>query len=240
MAKVSDFSLSHSKTFSQIANLISCSPLPRAVAGYPPAWTFKPDPAIEALRMREAEEKERERKRREEEAAARREREEKERKEKEERARKEQQEREQREQRERERERERREKERRELERMERERMLEQQRMSQTKNMQRERSPLRNGTDSDGTRIKEEQREPKRETVDEMMMRGPPNVVPDPRYAAAHAQHLAAAHYMAGRHMMPGQLPPVSIRPTIFGFSSFEIGSLNDFSYIYFSWDAVY
>lgn len=86
--------------------------------------------------------------------------------------------------------------------------MLEQQRLSQTKNMQRERSPLRNGTESDGARIKEE---PKRETVDEMMMRGPPNVVPDPRYAAAHAQHLAAAHnYMVGRHMMPGQLPPVS------------------------------
>lgn len=179
------------------------SPLPRAVAGYPPAWTFKPDPAMEALRIREAEEKERERKRREEEAA-RREREEKERKEKEERARKEQQEREQREQRERERERERREKERREVERMERERMLEQQRMSQNSKMQRERSPLRNGNDSDVSRIKEE---PKRE--DELLMRGPPNVVPDPRYA--HAQHLAAAqHYMVGRHMMPGQLQQVS------------------------------
>lgn len=175
--------------------------------------------------MREAEEKERERKRREEEAAARREREEKERKEKEERARKEQQERErereQREQRERERERERREKERRELERIERERMLEQQRLSQSSKMQRERSPLRNGTDSDGARIKEE---PKRE-ADEMMMRGPPSVVPDPRYAAAHAQHMAAAqHYnqLVGRHMMPGQLPPVSLlffRSRIFSLS---------------------
>lgn len=176
--------------------------MPRAVAGYPPAWTFKPDPAIEAMRLREAEEKERERKRREEEA--RREREEKERKEKEERARKEQQEREQREQRERERERERREKERRELERIERERMLQQQRLSESSKMQRERSPLRNGNDSDVSRIKEE---PKRE--DEMMMRGPPSVVPDPRYA--HAQHLAAAqHYMVGRHMMQGQMPPVS------------------------------
>ncbi|XP_031629272.1 autism susceptibility gene 2 protein homolog isoform X3 [Contarinia nasturtii] len=176
------------------------NPLPRAVAGYPPAWTFKPDPAIEALRLREAEEKERERKRREEEA--RREREEKERreKEKEERARKEQQEREQREQRERERER--REKERRELERIERERMLQQQRLSESSKMQRERSPLRNGTDSDVSRIKEE---PKRE--DEMMMRGPPNVVPDPRYA--HAQHLAAQHYMVNRHMMQGQMPPL-------------------------------
>lgn len=178
--------------------------MPRAVAGYPPAWTFKPDPAIEALRLREAEEKERERKRREEEA--RREREEKERreKEKEERARKEQQEREQREQRERERERERREKERRELERIERERLLQQQRLSESSKMQRERSPLRNGTDSDVSRIKEE---PKRE--DELLMRGPPNVVPDPRYA--HAQHLAAQHYMVGRHMMQGQMPPVSL-----------------------------
>lgn len=178
--------------------------MPRAVAGYPPAWTFKPDPAIEALRLREAEEKERERKRREEEA--RREREEKERreKEKEERARKEQQEREQREQRERERERERREKERREMERIERERLLQQQRISENTKMQRERSPLRNGNDSDVSRIKEE---PKRE--DEMLMRGPPNVVPDPRYA--HAQHLAAQHYMVGRHMMQGQMPPVSL-----------------------------
>ncbi|XP_055297379.1 autism susceptibility gene 2 protein homolog isoform X11 [Sitodiplosis mosellana] len=179
------------------------NPLPRAVAGYPPAaWTFKPDPAIEALRLREAEEKERERKRREEEA--RREREEKERreKEKEERARKEQQEREQREQRERERERERREKERREMERIERERLLQQQRLSENSKMQRERSPLRNGTDSDVSRIKEE---PKRE--EEMLMRGPPNVVPDPRYA--HAQHLAAQHYMVGRHMMQGQMPPL-------------------------------
>lgn len=221
-----------------------CSPLPRAVAGYPPAWTFKPDPAIEALRLREAEEKERERKRREEEAAARREREEKERKEKEERARKEQQEREQREQRERERERERREKERREMERIERERMLEQQRLSQTKNMQRERSPLRNGTDSDGARIKEEQREPKREAVEELMMRGPPNVVPDPRYAAAHAQHLAAAHnYMVGRHMMPGQLPPVSLLVTLSRFKlslTQCIRYLIDFSRLFFSWDAVF
>lgn len=192
------------------------SPLPRAVAGYPPAWTFKPDPAIEALRLREAEEKERERKRREEEM--RREREEKERreKEKEERARKEQQEREQREQRERERERERREKERREMERIERERLLQQQRMSENSKMQRERSPLRNGNDPDASRIKEE---PKRE--DEMMMRGPPNVVPDPRYAA-HAQHLAAAqHYMVGRHMMQGQMQSVS--EFIFHFLKFEI-----------------
>lgn len=180
------------------------SPMPRAVAGYPPAWTFKPDPAIEALRIREAEEKERERKRREEEA--RREREEKERreKEKEERARKEQQEREQREQRERERERERREKERRELERIERERLAHQ-RLSENSKMQRERSPLRNGNDPDVSmsRIKEE---PKRE--DEMLMRGPPNVVPDPRYA--HAQHLAQ-HYMVGRHMMQGQMQQVSV-----------------------------
>lgn len=186
--------------------IFKTSPLPRAVAGYPPAWTFKPDPAIEAMRLREAEEKERERKRREEEA--RREREEKERreKEKEERARKEQQEREQREQRERERERERREKERREMERIERERLLQQQRISENSKMQRERSPLRNGNDSDVQRIKEE---PKRE--EEMMMRGPDprNVVPDPRYA--HAQHLAAQHYMVGRHMMQGQMPPVSL-----------------------------
>lgn len=189
--------------------------MPRAVAGYPSAWTFKPDPAMEALRLREAEEKERERKRREEEA--RREREEKERKEKEERARKEQQEREQREQRERERERERREKERREMERIERERLLQQQRLSESSKMQRERSPLRNGNDPDASRIKEE---PKRE--DELLMRGPPNVVPDPRYA--HAQHLAAAqHYMVGRHMMQGQMAPVWIFIIKKKFKTFEI-----------------
>lgn len=73
-----------------------CSSIPRAVAGYPPTgWTFKPDPAIEAMR-REAEEKDaRERQRREEERL-RREKEERERreKEKEEKARKEAQERE--------------------------------------------------------------------------------------------------------------------------------------------------
>lgn len=167
--------------------------------------------------MREAEEKERERKRRDEEA--RREREEKERreKEKEERARKEQQEREQREQRERERERERREKERRELERIERERMLQQQRMSESSKMNhRERSPLRNGNDSDISRIKEE---PKRE--EEMMMRAPAGVVPDPRYAHAHL--AAASHYMVGRHMMQGQLPQVSFVMPILLFSHINI-----------------
>lgn len=44
------------------------SAIPRAVAGYATPWTFKPDPAIEAMRIREAEEKEqRERQRREDE-----------------------------------------------------------------------------------------------------------------------------------------------------------------------------
>lgn len=73
------------------------STIPRAVAGYPPppAWSFKPDPAIEAMR-REAEEKEQRERQRREEERQRREREEKERreKEKEEKARKEAQERE--------------------------------------------------------------------------------------------------------------------------------------------------
>lgn len=91
------------------------------------------------------------------------------------------------------------------MERMERDRMIQQQRMSENSKMQRDRSPLRNGNDPDVSRIKEE---PKRE--EEMLMRGPPNVVPDPRYA--HAQHLAAAqHYMVGRHMLPGQMPQVRL-----------------------------
>lgn len=93
-----------------------------------------------------------------------------------EKARKEQREREERE---RERERERREKERREMERreMERERMLQQQRINESNKfaVARDRSPLRNGTDIDPSRIKEE---PKRE--DELMMRSASVV--DPRY----------------------------------------------------------
>lgn len=183
--------------------------LPRAVGAYGHPWQFKPDP-MEALR-RDAEEKDlRERQRREEERLRReeerlrQEREERERrereKEKEEKARKEaaQREREQREQRERERER--REKECRET--AERERLLrlnERSKMS-INNVQRDRSPLRNGNDTDVSRIKEE---PKRE--EDLMLRSN-SVVTDPRYhqsVAAAAQH----HYLVGRHA-PHMLPP--------------------------------
>lgn len=209
------------------------SSLQRTVAGYPPpqlpsSWPLKPDPGLDAAaaaaRRLEAEERERERQERQrrEEERQRREREERERREKEEKARKEQREREERE---RERERERREKERRERERLEieqRERMLQQQRMNENSKMVasvgRDRSPLRNGTEIDPSRIKEE---PKR---DEDLMIRSASVV-DPRYhnpsamasqvQQAHAAQAAAAalnaqhHYMSrhGPHML-GPPPP--------------------------------
>lgn len=194
----------------------------------PSSWPLKPDPGLDAAaanaRRLEAEERERERleRQRREEERQRREREERERREKEEKARKEAREREERE---RERERERREKERREMERreMERERMLQQQRLSESSKMAasaRDRSPLRNGTEIDPSRIKEE---PKRD--DDLMIRSASVV--DPRYhhpsasasqvqqvQQAHAQAQAAAaalnaqhQYMTSRHG-PHILPP--------------------------------
>lgn len=201
---------------------------------YPPPpqqtnWSLKPDPSIEAAR-REAEEREqRERERREQERQ-RREREERERqreKEKEEKLRKEQQEREQREQRERER----REKERREMERreMERERMIQQQQAAQrlsdnskyqnsTNSSIRERSPLRNGTDVDPSRIKEE---PRKSEQEEMMMRAAVSVA-DPRYHTNPAVVAAAMHhpYMPRHpHMLgaPTHLQRTMLPPTMAG-----------------------
>lgn len=82
----------HSKVknnFDSMNPIFIYSSMPRAVAGYPPAaWTFKPDPAIEAMR-RDAEEKEQRERQRREEERLRREREEKERREREEKERRE-------------------------------------------------------------------------------------------------------------------------------------------------------
>lgn len=99
---------------------------------------------------------------------------------------------------------------------MERERLLQQQRLTESSklsavNVQRDRSPLRNGADLiDPPRIKEE---PKRE--DEIMMRA--GMVTDPRYHHPSAAAAAAVHhsYMTSRHPQHILPPPPHLSRTI-------------------------